>query len=252
MPHATRSRRLALVAWFAAACALAGCASGADYEGASLTDPAKVLSASDAAQVTRCAQDFGARTGADRVVVALIDTDHADSDTERLARSMFAENSSDEQLILIENVTTRYVWVEMGGEIRRHIGAENIRALTVAHIEDFRAGPRQGICATLADAASHVSGWKRIPLAGWIAGIAVPVLAAGGFLLVLFRTYRLKTARHVYDIDLVRYEHVASEDAFIREYQTRVQHSNTSGRGPGGGGGGGGGMGRSSGGGTHF
>jgi uncharacterized membrane protein YgcG len=227
----------------------AGCASGEGYAGAAVADPARVLSREDSAAVLACAKTFGARAGADRVTVVILDQPQEDGDTQDLARSMFEENSSDEQLVLIENVETRYVWVETGGELRRHLGADSIQGLTEAHIPDFRSGPRQGICATLADAASRINGWKRIPVAGWVAGISLPLVGAAAFVVILIRRYKLKTARHVYDINMVRLQHLEAEDAFIRVYHTRVVHSSG---GSSGGGRGGSGGGRSSGGGTHF
>jgi uncharacterized membrane protein YgcG len=210
-------------------------------------EAAGVLADSDAAAVLDCAKSFGARAGADRVVVVLLDEPQSDFETETLARTVFEQDPRDNQLVLVENTSTRYVWVEVGGSIRHHVGADSVAALTAGHVPEFRQGPRQGICATLAEAGSHVNGFKRIPLAGWIAGIVLPLIAAGAFVWLLARSYQLKTAKHVYDLRLAHHQHLESEDVFVREYQTRVSHDRGS---PGGGRGGG--AGRSSGGGTHF
>jgi uncharacterized membrane protein YgcG len=179
------------------------------------------------------------------VVVVILDEEQWDSDTAAYARAVFDEDARDNQLVLVENLTTRYVWVEVGGAIRHHVGADSVDQLTIPHIEAFRAGPRQGICATLAEAASHVNGWKRIPMAGWILGLLIPLAGAGAFLIVLSRHYRLKNAVQTYDLRLARFEHLAASDNFIRAYRTTIRHSSS-------GSSGGGGGSRSSGGGTHF
>ncbi|MDR1295762.1 MAG: TPM domain-containing protein [Bifidobacteriaceae bacterium] len=234
---------------------LAGCSasSDADFDEAVVIDESGpggsgVLSASDEAAVTACANDFGARSGADRVVVVMLDEPQTDAETEALARSVIRQDPRDNQLVLVENVRTRYVWVEVGGTIRHHVGASTVEALTVPNVDAYRAGPRQGICATMREAMSHVSGWKRIALGGWVAGIVCPVLAAVVLWVALLRSYRLKTAAHSYDLTLARYQRLDGEDTFVREYHTRVHHPT----GGGGFGAGRGGAGRTSGGGTHF
>jgi hypothetical protein len=227
---------------------IAGCADvPSDYDRATLIDPSGILNPQDAAAVRDCAADFGGRTDAERVAVVLSDEAASDSATVSLARNVFDQIADTNQLVLIENVTTRYVWAEVGGAIGDHIGGDVDAALIRPHHEDLREGPRQGICAILAEATAHVVGWKRIPAAGWAAGLTIPPLAAAAFCVFLLRSYRLRTARHVYDIRLAQLRHLEASDTFVRQYQTRVTRDSG---GPGGGPGGG--RSRSHGGGSHF
>ncbi|MDR1426636.1 MAG: hypothetical protein LBJ08_02615, partial [Bifidobacteriaceae bacterium] len=217
--------RLGAVALAAAAAfGLAGCSNepASDYGDATVVDDSQVLSSADNAAVLECAQQFGIHANADRVVVTMIDLPTRDAEVARMAEEIVAGDPRENQLVLVQNVQTRYVWVQLNGSIMDRIGKSEARSLPGSHADDFRAGARQGICRTLNDARSYFDGVKRISQAGWAAGVGVPLLGVGLFLFFLFRSYNLKTRKQKYDLNLAKLEHLDGEDVFVRRYVTRT------------------------------